>query len=487
MELGSAARDHLEEHPALGSGAGTLERFWRERPTQPSACATRTVSTSRRSRSSGRSASGSSSRRSSFPSSQPCSPDGRCSSRRRWRYGAFLVHAGVDWDWELRACDARGPRLGVCSSSRRATASRGSSRPRSGSWWGWSSGSRASQRSSAASATARSRAPSARREREFADAHHDADRASQLMPWSGRPWIARGEAELAAGRLGGRRRASFRTVESSRTRPTWKAPGHSTSPDRSRTRRRARAALRMGADALYPRSTEIGRASRSSRRNPPERHDARRPRRMRDPVAVAQRDPARSTDTSPTGIGDGPTLRTHERRVERRRAVSVVVRPTEGEPSAWVVGIARAASTTISGRGTRLGGPARRRPRWPRATWRSDVLRQAHGDGRRGGSTTASSRPPLLRYGADLSAREIGRLLEMRANAVDVALHRTRERLRGDLAHLDEATGTHAAGARRPARAGDDLLGQALGRIPSVGPARTWTSSRCQVPHLRVH
>jgi RNA polymerase sigma-70 factor (ECF subfamily) len=35
-----------------------------------------------------------------------------------------------------------------------------------------------------------------------------------------------------------------------------------------------------------------------------------------------------------------------------------------------------------------------------------------------------------LRYGADLSAREIGRLLDMETNAVDVALHRARARLR---------------------------------------------------------
>jgi len=38
-----------------------------------------------------------------------------------------------------------------------------------------------------------------------------------------------------------------------------------------------------------------------------------------------------------------------------------------------------------------------------------------------------------LRYGADLTAREIGRVLDMRTNAVEVALHRCRERLRGEL------------------------------------------------------
>ena len=43
-----------------------------------------------------------------------------------------------------------------------------------------------------------------------------------------------------------------------------------------------------------------------------------------------------------------------------------------------------------------------------------------------------------LRYGADLSTREIARLLALRPNAVDVALHRCRERLRTELS--DEST-----------------------------------------------
>lgn len=38
-----------------------------------------------------------------------------------------------------------------------------------------------------------------------------------------------------------------------------------------------------------------------------------------------------------------------------------------------------------------------------------------------------------LRYGADLSAQQIGRLLSMNSNAVDVALHRARGRLRDEL------------------------------------------------------
>jgi RNA polymerase sigma-70 factor (ECF subfamily) len=47
-----------------------------------------------------------------------------------------------------------------------------------------------------------------------------------------------------------------------------------------------------------------------------------------------------------------------------------------------------------------------------------------------------------LRYGADLTARQIGRILGLKTNAVEVALHRTLTRLRGDLEEAEE-------GARR--------------------------------------
>ncbi len=43
-----------------------------------------------------------------------------------------------------------------------------------------------------------------------------------------------------------------------------------------------------------------------------------------------------------------------------------------------------------------------------------------------------------LRYGSDLSARQIGELLELRTNAVEVALHRALGRLRKLLEGQDE-------------------------------------------------
>jgi RNA polymerase sigma-70 factor (ECF subfamily) len=45
-----------------------------------------------------------------------------------------------------------------------------------------------------------------------------------------------------------------------------------------------------------------------------------------------------------------------------------------------------------------------------------------------------------LRYGADLSAGEIGRLLELKTNAVEVALHRAVGRLRAEVAEDSTVT-----------------------------------------------
>jgi RNA polymerase sigma factor (sigma-70 family) len=53
-----------------------------------------------------------------------------------------------------------------------------------------------------------------------------------------------------------------------------------------------------------------------------------------------------------------------------------------------------------------------------------------------------------LRYGADLTARQIARHLDMRTNAVEVALHRALERLRV----LLEEAGSEPASPPRGAR-----------------------------------
>ena len=60
-----------------------------------------------------------------------------------------------------------------------------------------------------------------------------------------------------------------------------------------------------------------------------------------------------------------------------------------------------------------------------------------------------------LRYGADLSARQIAETLELKTNAVEVALHRARERLRSELELHEESdrvlpTSTRSASATLP-------------------------------------
>jgi RNA polymerase sigma factor (sigma-70 family) len=59
-----------------------------------------------------------------------------------------------------------------------------------------------------------------------------------------------------------------------------------------------------------------------------------------------------------------------------------------------------------------------------------------------------------LRFGADLTARQIAELLELKTNAVEVALHRALRRLR---AHL-ESSEPDAPPARGAPKPGDDPI-----------------------------
>lgn len=123
--------------------------------------------------------------------------------------------------------------------------------------------------------------------------------------------------------------------------------------------------------------------------------------------------------------------------------------PRKGDPVSWVIGIARtcvndhlrnSVSTTQLDDELAEGG-----------NLETEVARRL---------TVASAVARLdardrdlvaLRYGADLGTREIGRLLDMRSGAVDVALHRVRERLRPELDHLVETRRSHGAVVVRPA------------------------------------
>ena len=130
-------------------------------------------------------------------------------------------------------------------------------------------------------------------------------------------------------------------------------------------------------------------------------------------------------------IGDGPeaediTSETFERALRYRRSFD----PGKGEPVAWLLGIARRRLEArrelalletdppdIAAVGDLEEDAVRRL-----------TLRAALSElGRRDREIIA------LRYGADLTARQIGAILDMRTNAVEVALHRALERLRDRL------------------------------------------------------
>jgi RNA polymerase sigma factor (sigma-70 family) len=134
-------------------------------------------------------------------------------------------------------------------------------------------------------------------------------------------------------------------------------------------------------------------------------------------------------------IGEGPdaddvTSETFERALRYRDSYD----PRRGDPAAWLVGIAR-----------RCLADASRQRDTPTAEL-ADEAGEGHEDGalRRLELRVALSRLDprdrellALRYGADLTARQVGELLDMKTNAVEVAQHRALRRLREELAPPD--------------------------------------------------
>jgi RNA polymerase sigma factor (sigma-70 family) len=127
-------------------------------------------------------------------------------------------------------------------------------------------------------------------------------------------------------------------------------------------------------------------------------------------------------------VGDGPdaedvTSETFERALRYRSSFD----PRRGDAAAWLIGIARRCIADVA---ARVETP-------------TDELPDRVGDGieehaiRRLELRAAVSQLDerdqelvALRYGADLTARQIAELLELRTNAVEVALHRALARLR---------------------------------------------------------
>ena len=136
-------------------------------------------------------------------------------------------------------------------------------------------------------------------------------------------------------------------------------------------------------------------------------------------------------------IGDGAeaedvTSETFERALRYRQSYD----PRRGEPVAWLIGIARRCIETSRLRPTSVATTDEaadpldlERSTVERLTLQHAVERLDERD----------RELIALRYGSDLSARQIGELLELRTNAVEVALHRAIGRLRELLEGEDTA------------------------------------------------
>jgi len=105
--------------------------------------------------------------------------------------------------------------------------------------------------------------------------------------------------------------------------------------------------------------------------------------------------------------------------------------PNRGEPMAWLIGIARRCVNGAVSDPHRplssLEGRAATGDLADEAVNRLSLAAAVSQLGERDRELIA------LRYGADLTGRQIGAILDMSANAVDVAVHRAVERLRQEL------------------------------------------------------
>ena len=104
--------------------------------------------------------------------------------------------------------------------------------------------------------------------------------------------------------------------------------------------------------------------------------------------------------------------------------------PDKGDPAAWLVGIARRRIAELAARPQAVAleeAPEEGDDFRDRSLLRLSLAEAVSGLAERERELVA------LRYGADLTSREIGRVLGMTPGAVDVALHRLLGRLRAAL------------------------------------------------------
>jgi RNA polymerase sigma-70 factor, ECF subfamily len=127
-------------------------------------------------------------------------------------------------------------------------------------------------------------------------------------------------------------------------------------------------------------------------------------------------------------VGDGPdaedlTSETFERALRYRKSYD----PKKGEPVAWLLGIAKRC---VDGRGPRMELASENADEASSVDLEDEAVRRL--TFARAVETLDERDRELiaLRYGADLTARQIAELFGARTNAIEVALHRALGRLR---------------------------------------------------------
>lgn len=131
-------------------------------------------------------------------------------------------------------------------------------------------------------------------------------------------------------------------------------------------------------------------------------------------------------------LGDGPeaedvTSDVFERAVRYRTSYD----PAKGDPIPWLIGIAR---RSIDDSRVRSAPRAAEAPETATpGELEEEVIRRISLAGAIERLGHRDRELITLRYGADLSAAQIGALLDLRTNAVEVALHRALERLRSTI------------------------------------------------------
>lgn len=138
-------------------------------------------------------------------------------------------------------------------------------------------------------------------------------------------------------------------------------------------------------------------------------------------------------------IGDGPDAEdvTGEA-VERALRYRDTFDPKRGDATAWLIGIAR---RVISDR-TLRELPTRDLPEETADSHESSSLRSIELAAAVSALDERDREIVALRFGADLAAKEIAGVLELRVNTVEVALHRALARLRAELGESDVSAPT---------------------------------------------